>query len=65
MRDANRTHDGRPLKLLTIVDAYTRECLAIAVARRLRSRDVLWRLQLLFLERELAGSTITCAPTAR
>ena len=36
----DRTQDGRPLKLLTIVDEYTPECLAIAVRRRLRSQDV-------------------------
>jgi transposase InsO family protein len=41
---ATRTEDGRPVKLLTIVDEYTRECLAIEVARRLRSDDVLFRL---------------------
>jgi transposase InsO family protein len=41
---ATRTEDGRPVKLLTIVDEYTRECLAIDVARRLRSDDVLFRL---------------------
>jgi transposase InsO family protein len=34
----DRTQDGRPLKLLTVVDAYTRECLAMAVRRRLTSR---------------------------
>ncbi len=38
---AERTHDGRPLKILTVVDEYSRECLAIVVARRLRSNDVL------------------------
>lgn len=43
-----RTHDGRPLRLLTIVDEYTRECLAIDVARRLNSEDVLERLAWLF-----------------
>ena len=26
-----RTHDGRTLKLLTLIDEYTRECLAIRV----------------------------------
>ena len=36
-----RTQDGRPLRLLTLMDEYTRECLAIHVARRLRSDDVL------------------------
>ena len=35
-----RTRDGRPVKLLTVVDEYTRECLAIAVRRRLTSQDV-------------------------
>jgi transposase InsO family protein len=48
---AVRTQDGRPLKLLTLVDEYTRECLAIEVARRLRSDDVLQRLSELFVQR--------------
>jgi len=47
----DRTHDGRALKLLTIVDEYTRECLAIEVRRRMRSIDVLDQLSRLFLER--------------
>jgi transposase InsO family protein len=46
-----RTHDGRPLRLLTIVDEYTRECLSIDVARRLDSEDVLERLAWLFATR--------------
>ena len=28
---ADRTHDGRPLKMLTVLDEYSRECLAIVV----------------------------------
>lgn len=48
---ATRTEDGRPVKLLTIVDEFTRECLAIDVARRLRSDDVLFRLAELFVHR--------------
>ena len=48
---ATRTEDGRPVKLLTIVDEYTRECLAIDVARRLRSDDVLFRLAELCVQR--------------
>ncbi len=48
---ALRTEDGRPVKLLTIVDEYTRECLAIEVARRLRSDDVLFCLAELFVHR--------------
>ena len=46
---AERTHDGRPLKILTVVDEYSRECLAIVVARRLRSTDVLETLADLFV----------------
>ena len=38
---AARTHDGRPLKILTVIEEYSRECLAILVARRLRATDVL------------------------
>ena len=47
----DRSHDGRPLRMLTIVDEYTRECLAIDVARRLDSEDVLERLAELFFRR--------------
>jgi transposase InsO family protein len=36
-----RTHDGRSLRLLTLLDEYTRECLAIRVARRLGSYEVI------------------------
>jgi transposase InsO family protein len=46
-----RTHDGRPLRMLTLVDEYTRECLAIDVERRLDSEDVLDRLEALFVSR--------------
>jgi putative transposase len=35
------THDGRTLRLLTLIDEYTRKCLAIRVARRLRSQEVI------------------------
>ena len=38
---SERTHDGRPLRLRTIVDEHTRACRSIAVARRRRSDGVL------------------------
>ena len=38
---ATRTHDGRGVRLLTIVDEYTRECMAIRAERRIRSSDVI------------------------
>ena len=46
---AERTHDGRTLKLLTVVDEHTRECLAIVVARRITSHEVIMTLADLFL----------------
>lgn len=48
---ADRTHDGRPLRMLTIVDEFTREAIAIKVARRLTSEDVLDCLTELFVHR--------------
>jgi len=38
---SDRTHDGRPIRMLTVLDEYSRECLAIEVARKLKSDDVL------------------------
>jgi putative transposase len=38
------THDGRTQRLLVLIDEYTRECLAIRVARRLRSYEVIQML---------------------
>ena len=43
-----RTHDGRTFRMLTVIDEFSRECLAIAVARHLRSDDVLHVLTYLF-----------------
>jgi len=47
---ADRTHDGRPIKILTVLDEYSRECLAIVVERGLRSDDVLDCLTELFVK---------------
>jgi hypothetical protein len=35
-----QTHDGRKLRLMTLVDEFTRKCLAIRVARRINSFGV-------------------------
>ena len=48
---ADRTLDGRPLRMLTVIDEYTRECLAIDVERHLTSEGVLERLADLFVVR--------------
>ena len=44
-----RTHDNRSFRLLTIIDEYTRECLAIDIGRRLTKENVLDRLTNLFV----------------
>lgn len=45
------THDGRPIRMLTMIDEFTRKCRAIDVSRRLTSEDVLARLSDLFIHR--------------
>jgi len=47
------TRDGRGLKFLTVVDEYSRECLAIVTKRNLKAFDVLNALADLFLEKGL------------
>ena len=49
----DQTADGKKLKLLPIVDEYTRECLTIEVERHLTAKDVVATLQYLF---ELRGA---------
>ena len=51
----DRTHDGRVFRLLTIIDEYTRECLAIEVGRKLNHEAVLGRLTELFVLRGVPG----------
>ena len=50
-----RTEDGRPLRILTLIDEYKRECLTLKVTRRLRSQDILEQLGYLFIYRGLPG----------
>jgi transposase InsO family protein len=47
----DRTEDGRSLKWLSVVDEYTRECLALEVRRSFRSVDVIDVLRELVLVR--------------
>lgn len=46
----DRTHNGRALKMLTVIDEYSRESLAIEVARRLTSKDVIRVMAKLMLQ---------------
>jgi len=45
------THDVRTVRMLNLIDEYTRECLAIRLARRLNSRDVIDTLSEAMIER--------------
>lgn len=47
----DRTGNGKAFRMLTVVDEYTRECLAIRVERKLNSAQVLEVLSELFLRR--------------
>jgi len=47
---ADRTQDGRAIKILTVIDEYSRESLAILVARKIKSDDVLHCLTDLFIK---------------
>ncbi len=47
----DRTEDGRRLKMMPVVDEYTRECLTIEVERSITAGDVVATLASLFKER--------------
>ena len=47
----DRTTDGRAFRILSIVDEFSRECLAIRVARKISSQDVIEELFYLLLFR--------------
>ena len=47
----HHTHDGRGFRILTLIDEYTRQCLAIDIARRMNHETVMERLAELFVMR--------------
>jgi len=47
----DRTHDDRAVRMLAIIDEYTRKCLEIDVSRKFTSMDVIDRLFDLFIFR--------------
>lgn len=49
----DRTSDGKAIKMLNIIDEYSRECLAIDVKRQLRKAEVIYKLSGLFISRGL------------
>jgi transposase InsO family protein len=48
---SDRTHDGRAFRMLCVIDEFTRESLAIRVARKLKATDVIDVLADLFIMR--------------
>lgn len=52
---ADRLIDGTKIRFLTVVDEYTRECLALHVDYNLKSDDVMQVLTKLFIERGVPG----------
>lgn len=66
---AERLLDGTKIRFLTVVDEYTRECLALRVAYNLKSDDVMDVLTSLFIEKGIPdhirsdnGSEFTAKP---
>ena len=51
----HRTHNGRKYRMLNVIDEFTRECLAIRVARKQKALDVIDVLSDLFSLRGVPG----------
>ena len=47
----DRTANGKAFKMLNVIDEYSRECLAILVARKIKNQDVIDLLFRLFIFR--------------
>ncbi|QND52680.1 IS3 family transposase (plasmid) [Phyllobacterium sp. 628] len=50
-----RTHNGRKIRMLNVIDEFTRECIAIRVDRKLKATDVIDVLSDLFILRGIPG----------
>lgn len=46
---ADRTSDGRPIRMLTVIDEYSRKCLSIHIQRQIKAPEVLYKLSELFI----------------
>ena len=52
----DRTANGRAFKILNIIDEYTRECLAMLIAHKIKNQDVIDLLFHLFVFRGTPGN---------
>ena len=52
---SDQTNDGRALKLLTLLDEFTRESLTIEISRSIKAKDVISVLEYLFMVRAIPG----------
>src|SRR4051794_5444445 len=57
----DRTHDGRKVRILNVLDEFTHECLAIRVDRKLKAIDVIDVLSDLFISAK--ACPVTSVPT--
>ena len=57
----DRTEESRQLRLLVVIEEYTRECLAIEVARSFTAQDLIGVLQFLFAVRGTDCSSLAPA----
>ena len=50
---ADRLSNGKPIRMLTVIDEFSRECLSIRMKHRLNSDDVLDVLSDLFITKDM------------
>jgi len=60
----DRTHEGRVLRMLTIIDEFTKESLMIRVGRKINSNEVIHALADLFLTRGIREFIRSDCPSA-
>ena len=49
----DRTSDGRPIRMLTVIDEFSRKCLSIHIQRQIKAPEVLYKLSELFITEEI------------
>ena len=52
----DRTDEGAPLRVLSLIDEFTRQCISLTVARRMKAEDVLTALERAITDRGVPGN---------